>query len=277
MSTENNNTRYWKIAAGEGGRIWPEQRDSNVISVGWGKFGSLNKYRNNEDADIPKQLWMFYKTVKKGDWVIACAGRKIFGFGQIVGDYEFNKRLQYRHCKQIKWEKVFWEPLEVDSLKLRDEIKRLFQIRSYQKTIRNLEIGKSTGCEVFERIKKAITSRPYGIADLVEWEGLHNAPKSEQETIVLFSRMSPVLRMKISYVSTRYPDAIIRVKKGKTWVTKTAEFELLASRFEDHKERYKNGERCDMIICWENDWRKPRWLRDTTQIIELKKELEKII
>jgi hypothetical protein len=85
--------------------------------------------------------------------------------------------------------------------------------------------------------------------------------------------------MKISYVSTRYPDAIIRVKKGKTWVTKTAEFELLASRFEDHEERYSNGNRCDMIICWEDDWaRKPRWFhRDKTRIIELKKELEKII
>jgi hypothetical protein len=84
--------------------------------------------------------------------------------------------------------------------------------------------------------------------------------------------------MKISYVSTRYPDAIIRVKKGKTWVTKTAEFELLASRFKDHKERYKSGERCEMIICWEDDYRpRPRWLRDTTQIIELKKELQKII
>ena len=248
-----------------------------MTSVGWPKIGSLKKCRNNDDADIPKQLWTFFQTVKKGDWVIACAGRKIFGYGQIIGGYEFRKHLQYRHCRKVKWEKIFWEPLEVDNLKLNPVVKSLFQQRSYQRTIRKLQIQKLTGQQVFDKIKKAISSRRYGIADLVEWEGLRNAPKSEQETIVLFSRMSPVLRMKISYVGTRYPDAIIRVKKGKTWVTKTAEFELLASRFEDHKERYKNGERCDMIICWENDWRKPRWLRDTTQIIELKKELEKII
>lgn len=278
MSAENNYTGYWKIAAGQGGYVWPEQRDSKVISVGWREFGNLNKYGNNERADIPKQLWMFYKTVKEGDWVIACAGRKIFGFGQIVGDYEFRKHLQYRHCRQVEWEKVFWDSLEVDSLKLNPDIKRLFQIRSYQVTIRNLQIGRLTASEVFGRLKNAITSRPYGVADLVEWEGLRNAPKSEQETIVLFSKMSPVLRMKISYVSTRYPDAIIRVKKGKSWVTKTAEFELLASRFEDHEEQYKSGNRCDMIICWEDDWkRKPRWLRDKTKIIVLKKELEKII
>jgi hypothetical protein len=84
--------------------------------------------------------------------------------------------------------------------------------------------------------------------------------------------------MKISYVSTRYPDAIIRVKKWKSWVTQTAEFELLASRFEDHEEQYKSGNRCALIICWEDDWkRKPRWLRGSTRIIELKKELERII
>jgi hypothetical protein len=288
MRAKNNDIGYWKIAAGGGGWNWPEQRDSEVISVGWSGFGSLNKYGNNEEAfskrfrkdedNNPRQLWTFYKTVKEKDWVIACAGRKIFGFGQIVGDYEFRKHLYHSHCRQVEWEKVFWEPLEVDSLKLSREIKRLFQIRSFQVTIRDLGIGKLTGRQVFDEIKKAIKKRPYGVADLVEWEGLRNAPKSEQETIVLFSKMSPVLRMKISYVSTRYPDAIVRVKNGKRWVTKTAEFELRASSFEAHEEQYKSGNRCDMIICWEDDWaRKPRWLRDTTRIVELRKELESII
>jgi hypothetical protein len=289
MSAENNNIEYWKIAAGEGGYIWPEQRDSQVISVGWSDFGSLKKYGNNEEAfskrfrklydSSPSQLWKFYKKVKKHDWVIVCAGSKIFGFGQIIGDYEFRKHFDFGHCRQIEWEKVFWNPLEVDSLKLSPEIKRLFQIRSYQVTVRNLKIGKFSGKQVFDKIRDAIRARPRGIEDLAEWEGLPNAPTSEQETIVLFSKMSPVLRMKISYVSTRYPDAIIRVKEGKKWIPKTAEFELLASRFKAHEKKYRDENRCAMIICWKDDWkRKPRWFRrDITRVIELKKELEKII
>jgi hypothetical protein len=288
MNVEKNGIEYWKIAAGEGGYNWPEQRDSNVTSVGWSDMGNLKRFGNNENAfskdfrkkgysSKPKQLWAFYKNVKKRDWVIACAGSKILGLGKIAGDYEFKKELHYSHCRKVEWEKIFWQPLDVAQLNLNPGIKKLFQQRSYQGTIRKLQVGKLTGQWVFEKIKKAITSRPYGIADLVEWEGLRNAPKSEQETIVLFSRMSPVLRMKISFVGTRYPDAIIRVKKWKSWVTRTAEFEFLASGFEDHEEQYKNR-RCDMIICWENNWkRKPKWLRETTQIIELKKELEKII
>jgi hypothetical protein len=288
MNPQGNSTGYWKIASGEGGYIWPEQRDSKVISVGWSEVGSLKKYGSNDEKfkrDFERlydgngqQLWRFYKEVKKNDRVIACAGNKIFGYGQIDGDYEFRKDLHYGHCRKVTWEKLFWSPLSVDDLNTDYRIKRLFQIRAYKKTVRHLDIGKLTGYTVFEKITKAIRSRRNGVEDLIEWEGLHSAPKSEQETIVFFSKMSPVLRMKISFVGTRYPDAIIRVKKWKSWVTKTAEFEFLASSFRDHEEKYRSGNRCDMIICWENDWsHKPKWLSDTTQIVELKKELEKII
>jgi len=288
MSAKDNDIAYWKIAAGGGGWNWPEQRDAEVISVGWSDFGSLKKYGNNKEAfskrfkkdegGRPSQLWTFYKAVKEVDWVIACAGSQIFAYGQIAGGYEFRKHLNHSHCRQVEWEKVFWEPLEVDDLQLSSEIKRLFQLRAYQLTIRDLQIGRLTGKRVFDKIKRAITSRPYGVADLVEWEGLRNAPTSEQEAIVLFSKMSSVLRMKISYVSTRYPDAVVRVKKRKEWVTQTAEFELRASSFASHEHQYRSGNCCDMIICWENDrTSKPRWLRHKTQIIELRRELEKII
>jgi len=289
MRAGNNKTEYWKIAAGQGGYIWPEQRDSGVTSVGWSNLGNLERFKNNErlfsksfkqkwPEESPKQLWAFYKNVNKGDKVIACAGSKILGYGKIVGKYKFRSDLHYSHCRNVEWEKILWEPLEAGKLSLPDVIKSLFQKRVYKKTVLNLGVKKLFGEDVFEKIKNAIHAHPHGIENLVEWEGLANAPTSEQETIVLFSKMSPILRMKIFSVGTRYPDALIRVKQRKSWVTKTAEFEFRASRFEDHEHRYRNGDCCDMIICWENDWaRNPRWLRNTTQIIELKNELEKII
>jgi hypothetical protein len=40
------------------------------------------------------------------------------------------------------------------------------------------------------------------------------------------------------------------------------------------KDYKKDPKRCDMIICWEDDWKdKPKNLK----LVELKKELEKII
>lgn len=289
MKPKTSNDRgYWKIATGGGGWNWAEQRDFKMVFTGWSDFRSLKNYGNNEkrfardfkreEGNRPGQLWTFYKVVKEGDWVVACAGHKIYGLGQIVGGYEYRKDLEHAHCRRVRWEKVFWEPLEVDDLALNPTIKRLFQLRSYQVTVRELEVGNFTGEEVFERIKQAINRRPFGVPNLFEWEGLRNAPTSEQETIVLFSKMSAVLRMRISFVSTRYPDAIVRVKKGNNWVPKTAEFELYASSFESHERRSRKGDTCDLLICWVNDWTsKPRWLRHSTKIVELRKELERII
>jgi len=288
VTDQNNEVEYWKIAAGERGYLWPQQRDCEVVCVGWSLVGSLRKFGKNKEKfskafrrKYPgkgNQLWTFYNRVKKGDWVIACAGSKIFGYGKIDGDYEFRNDLDYSHCRKTAYERVFWEPLEVERLRLDPDIKRLFLVRANQRTVKNLCCDDSSGSRVFEKIKLAITSRPYGVADLAEWEGLRNAPISEQETIVLFSKMSPILRMKISYVGTRYPDAIIRVKEGRQWVNKTAEFERLASGFESHKDEYKSGNRCDMIICWENDWtNKPRWLGNETEIVELREKLGEII
>jgi hypothetical protein len=107
-----------------------------------------------------------------------------------------------------------------------------------------------------------------GISD---FEGLARSPVSEQEVIVLFSRISPLLEMKIEAVGTRFPDALIRVKKGGQWVTRKCEFEKRSSDFVAHGHNAKD---CDMIICWKDDLkRKPNHIK----VIELRKELQRII
>ncbi|MEM3573239.1 MAG: hypothetical protein QXJ62_03295 [Nitrososphaeria archaeon] len=82
--------------------------------------------------------------------------------------------------------------------------------------------------------------------------------------------------MKIESVSTRFPDAYIRVKEGNRWITKLAEFEVYSSDFVAHghlKQMAKNKE-CKMIICWKDDWKdKPK----NIEVIELRKEMEEII
>ena len=53
--------------------------------------------------------------------------------------------------------------------------------------------------------------------------------------------------MRIDYVGTRFPDACVRVKKGKKWVTKWAEIEVYSSGFEGHM---KNIKKTPKVVIW---------------------------
>ncbi len=166
---------YWKIAAGEKGYLWPEQRDAKVIAIGWSEMGNLKRYRNNYKkfsgdfkrkfrGDSPKQLWNFYKDVKKGDKVIACAGDKIFGIGQITDEYAFRKDLEYSHSKPVRYDFVFWEPFKIEQLKLPTKIENLFKYRCFKKTLLNLDVKayQWNSQDVFNKIELAIKKSQMG-------------------------------------------------------------------------------------------------------------------
>jgi len=266
--------KYWKIAPGKNGFLWVEQRDSGCIAIGWGEVGDLSKYKS-EEAIIkrfnqidwgyktkPYQLLKFYKEVKYGDKILASSGKWIYGLGTVIGDYKYDEALYYEHSKPVRWELTFWEPLDMEKLGLP---KKLVKRLRLNRTI--LELRR----EEWELIDRAISRVKTPFEGLKNFEGLCRAPETEQEVIILFSKLSQHLKMKIESVSTRFPDAYVRVKEGRRWVTKAVEFELFSSDFQAHGHDPK---KCDIIICWKDDWKsKPRNLR----VIELRKELEEII
>jgi len=265
--------RYWKIAPGSGGFLWVEQRDHGCIAVGWSETGNLNKYRTEEhikgrfnridwgSKTKPNQLIRFYRDVKPQDKVLAASGRHIYGLGTVTGNYKFDELLYYKHRRRVRWELKFWDPLHVEELGLP---KRLVKRIRLNRTLLKLEQGE------WELIQDTVSRVKDPFEGLTSFEGICRAPQSEQEVVILFSKLSQHLRMKIETVGTRFPDAYVRVKKGKTWITKTAEFEVHSSDFKFH-EHDPHG--CDMIICWKDDWkRKPR----EPAVIELRRELEQI-
>lgn len=269
---------YWKIAPGRHGNLWAEQRDSNCISIGWNDVGNLKKYSSDEKIkqkfknlgypSRPFQLLKFYHNVSRGDKIIASSGKKIYGIGTVMGNYKYDENLEYAHSKPVKWEVTFWEPLDVDEIRLSNETKSKLQ---KNRTIIRLSEheGKKIERELFE-----VTS-PF--KNLNGWEGLPRAPETEQEVIILFSKLSQILKMKIEYVSTRFPDAYVRVKKGSKWETKSAEFEINSSSFKNHGhlQQMKNDNmECSMIICWRDDWNeRPKDIK----VVELRKEMMKIL
>lgn len=108
------------------------------------------------------------------------------------------------------------------------------------------------------------------------WGGLIQSPEYENEVIILFSHMLQHLHMRIIKSGTLFPDAIVERKAGKKWKKINVEFELYSSSFQSHLSDCKENEEY-VIICWEdNDWCDNR-IKRRFEIIELKKQLEKIL
>lgn len=73
-------------------------------------------------------------------------------------------------------------------------------------------------------------------------------PTNEQGVIVLFAALAPKYGWEIVSIQTAYPDAVLRDKSGREWLT---EFEFSSSNFLDHKHDHRG---CDLIVCWKHDY-----------------------
>jgi len=276
---QRRKVRYWKIAPGSGGFVWIEQRDHRCIAIGWGETGDLDKYKTEESIrrrfsqidwssrTRPTQLLKFHKDIQVGDKILANSGRQIYGIGTVVGNYKFDEDIYYEHSRPVRWELTFWEPLDVEELKLPEVLTAKIRLN---RTVLELEPKE------WELIDKALYHVENPFKGMNNFEGICRAPQTEQETIILFGKLSQHLKMRIEYVGKPFPDAYIRVKEGKKWRTKAAEFELNSSEFESHGhvKKMEKGKEWDMIICWKHDWENKL---KNLEIIELRKELEEII
>jgi hypothetical protein len=106
------------------------------------------------------------------------------------------------------------------------------------------------------------------VGDLINFRGLVYAPINENGVIFLFGKIADDLNMYIEEIKPGYPDCIGRRYNGKGWEKVAIEFEYKSSNFKLHKHDPKD---CDIIICWENDWKDC-----PLEIIELKTEIQGI-
>jgi hypothetical protein len=89
----------------------------------------------------------------------------------------------------------------------------------------------------------------------IDFLGLRHAPLNEQGVVYLFGMLSRKLGFIIEAVRTDFPDCEgkreIPGKPGR-WERVSIEFEFKSSNFKEHNH---NPDECDVIICWENDWK----------------------
>jgi len=104
------------------------------------------------------------------------------------------------------------------------------------------------------------------VGDLINFRGLVYAPLNENGVIYLFGKVTEDLHMYVEEIKPGFPDCIARRFTGKGWERIRVEFELKSSHFKQHGH---DSEQCDVIICWEHDWKDC-----PIEVIELRSSIE---
>jgi len=104
------------------------------------------------------------------------------------------------------------------------------------------------------------------VGDLINFRGLVYAPLNENGVVFLFGKVLDDLHMYVEEIRPGFPDCVARRFTGKGWERLRIEFEFLSSAFKIHGH---DTDACDMIICWEHDWKDC-----PLEIIELKSEIQ---
>lgn len=111
--------QYWKIAPGEGGRLWSQWRDEGHISIGWEELGDLSGFSREEfeeqrdealarhsdwTEEACEQVWKFIN-IQPGDRIVANRGTsQVLGIGTVVGPYYFVKDVEHGHRIPVRWD-----------------------------------------------------------------------------------------------------------------------------------------------------------------------------
>lgn len=283
---------YWMIRAGEGGKYFDNFVKNDIVAIGWTSIKDLAKissksaleplYRKNypKESNVTRsinigQLWAFRSDLEKGDIVLTPnpLTRTIY-IGRIKGDYQYSpKRGFYKHVRKVTWEKEVSR--DVFSQDMRNSIGSLltiFRIDRHADEIENVLAGKTTGVSAKGRIRfPKKLKEEVAIGEPLDFEGLTNAPMEENGVIFLFGKLHDRMGIRIKAIRKGFPDAAAEVWIKDRLYPRMIEFEFRSSDFKRHKH---DPGKCDIIVCWEHDWRDcPK----NIFVIELKKEIANYI
>lgn len=121
----------------------------------------------------------------------------------------------------------------------------------------------------FKKQWKATSGNKYG--SFLNFRGLQHAPINEQGVIFLFGMVCLELGFIVEAVQSGFPDCEAKRRidsKKDHWERVRIEFEYRSSNFREHRH---NPTKCDLIVCWEHDWKDC-----PIEVIELKKVLSEL-
>ena len=122
-----------------------------------------------------------------------------------------------------------------------------------------------------DKIQKPRRARKVEYGEPIDFLGLRHAPLNEQGVVYLFGVLSKQLGFIIEAVRTDFPDCEGKRQipgKQNKWEQVSIEFEYKSSHFKEHAH---NPNECDVIVCWEHDWKEC-----PIEVISLEEIYEKI-
>ena len=120
-ATDLDSARIWKIAPGEGARVWPQWKAGAYASMGWTELGDLTGLTEEQWEAVhaeaceargwtkggPKQPRRLATKVKEGDVILANRGQgEVLGVGRVTGDYYFVPGEDYGHRVPVEWLRI---------------------------------------------------------------------------------------------------------------------------------------------------------------------------
>jgi len=136
---EENTIRYWKISPGEHAKLWDACRKNNLICLGWShdtnwkktKFGDMASKPNKElIKNVLREEYLHKHTERQiSSWadiikdffdikpshkvIVYDKVYHINALAEVIGEYEFNKKIEYPHTKAVEWIKIFDPPYNI--------------------------------------------------------------------------------------------------------------------------------------------------------------------
>ena len=123
--------KMFMVRSGEGNYLFEQNREKNVITIGWNKLEDLTNVKKFEDikkkmiecypdskpqtaAMNAGQVNRFVNLIHSSDYIITyCSEQRIYLVGKDKGEYKYDKSLtDYYHSRKVEW---------IDSVK-RDEL-----------------------------------------------------------------------------------------------------------------------------------------------------------
>ncbi len=107
--------QFWEIAAGDGGYLWDEWKNDDLVGIGWNDLGDLSGLdwegfkaraagKMAEGKRGVRQVWRLVHSMRVGDIVLARAGwANIVGIGVVTGEYRFAPEYDYAHLRPVRW------------------------------------------------------------------------------------------------------------------------------------------------------------------------------
>lgn len=105
----------------------------------------------------------------------------------------------------------------------------------------------------------------------INFRGLRHAPTNEQGVVYLFGMVSSELGLIVEAVQAAYPDCEAKRcvdNRRDRWQRVRIEFEFVSSNFREHGH---DPAGCDLIVCWEHDWREC-----PLEVIELRSVIDRL-